>query len=458
MWVVAGQASVFDFGIGRATTHTVAGRLGAGRAAEVRGVVGSALALVVSTGVLAGIGLYAAADVLAFDLLNVPAGLEREALMSFRLLAYALPAITVAPALRGVLEAYGRFDLSNYIRVPLGAFAVLGPLAALAFTDRLDVIVAVLVIGRVAGAAAYIIAVTRATPDAWPLQLNAAAGRELFRYGGWISGSTLATASLEYGSRLLIGGVLPVAAVAYFSTPADLIARVLMIPAALVGVLLPSLSAALAASSGASEALIGRSARAIFVFMAPVALVIAALAPEGLTLWVGADFASEAAAPLQLLGIAALLNGVAMVPATALVSSGKPHLVAFPVLAELPLFLLAAWYALQAGYGVTGVAAAYAGRMGLDLLLLAALCGWTVGGTRAPLARVVLAALAATAALLSVAFFVPLGVRLPTAAAIFVLGAGAAWWGLLEQEDRKWVSDLSRVLCARLLRSRPGGD
>ena len=458
VWVVAGQASVFDFGIGRALTHTVAGRLGAGRADEVGGVVGTALVLVVTTGTLAGLGLFFGAEALAFDLLNVPAGLEDEARSGFRLLAAALPAITAAPALRGVLEAYQRFDLSNYVRVPLGAFAVLGPLAALLFTSRLDWIVGVLVVGRVLGAAVYLVLLIRAAPAAWPLRLDAGAGRELAQYGGWISGSTLATAALEYASRFMIGVVLPVAAVAHFSAPADLIARVLMVPAALVGVLLPSLSASLAARASESIVLIARSARVIFALMAPVALCIAAFAYEGLSLWISPSFAESAAPSLQLLAVAALLNGVAMVPATTLVSAGRPHLAALPVLVELPLFLAGAWYALQAGYGVAGVAAAYCIRVGIDLVVLAGFCAWTIRETLWPLARVVVATLIATLACLCLSYVVPIGSRPLVLLASVFLGAAATWWGLFDQNDRQGVCKLLGAVWARRLRPRPGSE
>ena len=456
VWVIAGQASVFDLGIGRALTHTVAERIGAGRHGEVRGLVGVALLAVGGAGLLAGAGLYAGASALALDVLQVPVGMEREAASGFRMLAFALPAITMTSALRGVLEAYQRFDISTLIRVPTGAWAVLGPLAVLPFTQRFDVIVGVLVAGRLLGALAYAAAAVQSTPAVWPFALDGSAIRELTRYGSWMSGATLLNAALEYGSRFLIGAALPVAAVAYFSTPADLSARMLMIPAALVGVLLPSLSATLVRDRALGTAMIGRSAQAVFALMAPVALGVVAFAPEALAWWIDPSFAAEASVALQWLAVATLLNGIATVPATSLVSIGRPDMTALPLLVELPLFFAATWYVLDAGYGVAGVAAAYTLRIGLDLLLMSGLSAWLVRGTGPPLGKVILAALAISAACFGIAQVASPVHRAGLVLLMTLLGGLATWTLLLARADRNSLRGL--LSAASLRRLLPPGS
>ena len=54
--------------------------------------------------------------------------------------------------LRGLLEAHQRFGIVNALRVPLFAFNFVGPAVTLLWSNRLDVVIGVLVAGRVVGA------------------------------------------------------------------------------------------------------------------------------------------------------------------------------------------------------------------------------------------------------------------------------------------------------------------
>ena len=450
VWVVAGHASAFDLGMGSALTHAVAERIGRGRPGEVPGVVGAALVLAGGAGALAGAALFVLAPTLAYGVLNVPAGLEAEATAGFRLLALGLPLITLTSSLRGALEAHQRFDLGSLIRVPLGVMVTVGPLLLLPFTDRFDALVGALVVVRGLGLAAYVVALWRATGALRGLRVERSAWRGLLRYGGWISVATGSGVTIEYASRFLIGSVLPVATIAYFATPADLIAKALLLPSAIVGVLFPTLSATLAADPRRGAVLIGRSSLAVLALMGPAMLGVVALAPEGLALWIDAGFAAQATRPLQWLAMAALVNGLATVTTASLVSVGRPDLTVKPLLIEVPLFLVALWLVLHGGYGVAGVAAVYAARVGVDLLIMSALCARHVPETGPALARVIAAATFVGGASWAVASAEPLVGRAAVGALALVGGGALGWATLVGASDRALLLERVAALRARL--------
>ncbi|CAH2798302.1 MAG: hypothetical protein CBARDCOR_5518 [uncultured Caballeronia sp.] len=106
--------------------------------------------------------------------------------------------------LRGILEAYHRFDITNAIRTPQGLWTFIGPLGALPFSTHLDVIVAVLVVGRLATTILYWLAVRRVIPAASEGgRVTLSSARELVSYGGWTTLSKVLSPVMDYMDRFL---------------------------------------------------------------------------------------------------------------------------------------------------------------------------------------------------------------------------------------------------------------
>ena len=70
---------------------------------------------------------------------------------------------------------------------------------------------------------------------------RAVSGR-LLRFGGWLTLSNIVSPLLTYLDRFLVGGMLSAAAITYYVTPYEIAGRVLVVPAALAGVLFPAMS------------------------------------------------------------------------------------------------------------------------------------------------------------------------------------------------------------------------
>ena len=137
-WAVTGYFSIFDLGIGRAMTKIIAERLGRGELKDIPSVVWTGILFMLIIGLIGTILLYAVSPYLVEDALTIPIKLQGETIKAFFLLAFTIPIVITATSLRGILEAYQRFDLMNFVRIPLGVLTFVSPLIVLQFSKNMD--------------------------------------------------------------------------------------------------------------------------------------------------------------------------------------------------------------------------------------------------------------------------------------------------------------------------------
>lgn len=370
-WVAVGAFTLLDFGLGRSLTLEVSRKLALGRGEDVPAVVQGTLIVLAVVGV-GGAATLAVARVRLLAALGVPAALAPEVEYAILGVCLAAPFMTVSAGMRGVLEAYGRFDLSNLVRVPLGVLTYLGPALALPFSRSVAVSVGVLVTVRVLGAAAFLVCVRALAGggSGWHVEWHHL--RAVVSSGWWMNVANLAGVALTYVDRLILGAMLSLAAVAFYATPQELVGKLTVVPVALSAVLFPALSSAQARQSTDLVGLFSRGLTYTFVLLLPVVMVAAALAPEWLGAWLGGEFARESARPAQWLLLSVLLQSLAITPLNLLQAIGHAPVTAWLQLLQLPLFVCAMWWAVSVA-GITGAAGVWAARMLLDLTLLLAM-------------------------------------------------------------------------------------
>lgn len=369
-WTVVGYFTLFDLGLGWSLTRIVSEKLAAGREEEVPALVWTSLALLSALGVLGAAVIWAIAPWLVSAVLHVPAALEAEALLSVRLLAVAIPVVIGTAGLHGLLAAHQRFAAINAIRVPLMVASYLGPLLALPYSNELPLVVAILVGSRALGCAASLAVCLRIVPALRKrIVVRTGLVRSLLGYGGWITVTNVVGPVMVSLDRFLIGALLTMAAVAYYSTPYDLVSRVWLASSPAVAVLFPAFAASFSVEPERTRRLFAHGVRYVFVVLFPATLVLATFAREGLRLWLGDEFAAHGAPVLQLLAVGAFVNGMAHVALALVQGVGRPSWAARLHLAELPLYLGAAWL-LIVTMGITGAAIAWLARAFLDALAL----------------------------------------------------------------------------------------
>ena len=369
-WVVLGYFSLFDLGVGRALTKMVSERLGAGRADDLPPLVWTALLLMTLLGVAGAVVLALVSPWLVGHALKISPEHEGEALRAFYLLAFSLPWVISTTGFSGILEANQRFGLVSGLRVPIGFFTYASPLLVLPFSHSLVPVIGLLVLGRLVAWAAYLAACLHVLPQLRKrVAIEWGKARGLVQLGGWMTVSNVVSPLMTYFDRFLIGGLISMAAVAYYVTPYDMVTKLLMVPHSLFGVLFPAMAATFAMDRSRTELLLGRGVRALFLVMFPVTLVVATLAHEGMTLWVGKAFASHSAVVLQWLAVGVFINCLAQAPFALLQGAGRPDITGKLHLVELPLYVTAI-YLLSKAFGLEGVAMAWVLRVAVDTAVL----------------------------------------------------------------------------------------
>ncbi|MEX2582264.1 MAG: flippase [Gemmatimonadota bacterium] len=438
-WVIIGYFGFFDLGISRALTKLLADRIGSGRDEDIPGLIWTALILMAGLGLVGAALLAALAPWLVREALEVPVQLHGEGIAAFYVLAASLPAVITTAGLRGVLEANQKFGLVNALRVPMGLFTYLGPLAVLPFTTNLLFIVSALVAGRVLATLAHLIVCLRVFPL---LRGSAAVRRDLMkpllRIGGWMTVSNVVSPLMTYADRFLIGAFISMTAVAYYATPYEVITKFWLVPAALIGVLFPAFATSYAHDRNRTTKLYERGVRVIFLIMFPIALVVIALAREGLTVWLGPEFAANSTRVLQWLAAGVFINSLGQVPYSVLQGIGRPDITGKLHLAELPFYLLAIWWAASS-YGIEGIAVVWVIRVTLDTAFLFLATRWFLPGV-VPELRGTMRLIAVAPLILAVAAVqAGLLVKLTCLAAFLAIFGLVTWFRFLDPGERALV-------------------
>lgn len=368
-WAVAEGAGMFDLGLGRATVRFVADATARGPA-RLKEIVVASVFSQIAMGVVAGVLLFLLTPVFVGNMFSIAPAAIPEATAMFRVLALHLPVLLSGAALRAALEGAQRFDLSTALRIPGSLASVAIPAAAASAGASLATIMWLLLAVRLVLALISAAAVSRALLGGrWGLPTGFDALREILGYSGWVAVSAALGPALGSIDRFVVGGVVGVTGLGFYTGASEAANRFLLIPATAFAALLPALTLthARGARDRALEAT--RAARRqLAALLLPLCLALFVFAPAILRVWLGPDFASAAGSALRVLAVGVFFGGLAHLPMALLYGSGRPDLPAKIHLAEvwihIPLTL-----ALVRGWGITGAAMAWTIRCGADWLL-----------------------------------------------------------------------------------------
>ena len=445
-WAAIGYFSLFDLGLSRALTHAVATRIAADDAEEeLSAVTWTALWLMLALGVVGGLLLAALTPAIVRIGIEAEPRILDETRMSFFLLAASLPWVVTTAGLRGLLEAHQDFGLVTALRLPLAILTYLGPLLVLPFSSSLVPVIGVLVAVRGATWAAHlIVCLRRYAYLRRGITLRRHAIVPLLRYGGWMTVSNVVSPLMVYVDRFFVAAILPLAAVAHYVTPYELVTKVSVLPQAIVGAHFPAFASTFARDKARTGVLFSRSLRAILLLMSPLLLVVVLFAREGLTAWVGVDLASASAPVLQLLAAGIFVNSLAQAPFAMVQGTGRPDLTGRLHLVELP-FYLASLYWLGHRFGIVGVAMAWSLRALIDAVALLFLAQRQVPGAALRIGSTSLVALLVLLVFGAAALLGTLSAKLTFLLVALLALALLGWTHVVEQAERDSVRQWMRV-------------
>lgn len=366
VWGLIGYFSVFDLGVGRALTVQLS-QLGAnGRTADVGPLLRSGMLLTLAAGILGMALIWLLAPGLANQWLKISPALQDDARLAFLIAAVGVLPTTLASGLRGALEGLDRFAASNLSRIVLGVWMFALPAWSVYFHGpSLETIALYLVLGRclvVSGMALQL----RRHLFAGGAGFAKRHFQALWNYGLWVTVTGIVGPLMVYGDRFFVSAAVGAEQLPLYAIPQDILLRLLLIPMALTGALLPRL-----AGMGVTDTAQAyrQTYRRVGLAMLVICVLSATLAYPALLLWISQDFARSALPVVLVLCVGVWVNAMASVPYTLLHAKGNPRLTALFHLAELVLYVLALWL-LSARFGLVGAALAWLARVLLDWVLL----------------------------------------------------------------------------------------
>ena len=456
-WSLVGYLSFFDLGIARALIQVLAERVGADDQTESPALTWTGLWLLLPLGLVCAGALAGFSQPLAYRVLQVPPPLREETAVALRLIALAVPFMVLTSGLRAVLEAGQRFRLINALRVPLGVLTFAGPWAAQRVDPGLASAVGILVVARVVIFVLHAVVVLRAVPELRRPRLPCVQALARLRsVAGWMSVSSIVSPLMVSADRFVIGAMLPVAAVAYYSTTNEVATKLWLFTAALQPVLLPALSATVLPAPARAAALFDRSVRVIFLTLLLPTLALVLFAYDGLALWLGASFARESAPILQGLAVAVFVNAIGQMAHTVVQSGNRSDITGKLHLLELPLYI-GLLVLLFDHVGIFGVAVAWLARMLFDTTSLLLVSARVLPPARQAVRRAF--RLLGVALVLGAVACVPLPLawRVAEGLVVSVVLALVGWTRLVTPTERELLRTYARrLLPARVLETEPG--
>lgn len=368
LWALIGYFSLFDFGVGRALTFQLSRLSAAGRVEQGTAVLRAGLLLTAAAGLL-GVALVGGlAPGLASHWLKISPALQEDARWAFWIAAAGVLPTTLGSGLRGAMEGLDRFAASNIGRILLGTWMFAVPAMSLYLHGASLVWIALyLVLGRCLVLLMMVVQL-RATLFARAHPLSRAHFQGLWNYGFWVTVTGIVGPLMVYGDRFFVSAAVGADQLSFYAIPQEALLRLLLIPAALTGALLPRLAAMEGPQAHATYRL---AYRRVGWAMLAVCGVAAAAAYPVLSLWISTAFAQAAMPVVWVLCIGVWINSLASVPFIWLQAKGQPRITAVFHVLELVLYLGVLW-ALSARWGLTGAALAWVARVALDWALLRA--------------------------------------------------------------------------------------
>jgi O-antigen/teichoic acid export membrane protein len=240
--------------------------------------------------------------------------------------------------------------------------------------------------------------------------------------------TNLMSPMMVYLDRFVIGALLSMSAVAYYVTPYEAITKMWIIPGALIGALFSAFASNLAQHVERTVKQFDKAIEGIFFLMLPITMLVMAFAHEGLTLWLGHDFAIHAVSVLQILAIGVFINSIGRVPSVFILAAGRPDIPAKLFMFELPIYLFSLWYMLGR-WGVEGAAIAWVARIVLDNVVLFIGCAYVVPLLKQGMWRRIAMSIFPCALLGAVIVITGLAAQIIiTASALLIFAWGAFWF------------------------------
>jgi O-antigen/teichoic acid export membrane protein len=329
-------------------------------------------------GLLGALGIFLGAAWLVGDVFAVPLLLREEARATLQLAALGFLLGQVQNYLNSVPQSLMRYDISGRVEMLFGALVPLATVGVLMLGYGLFEVILL----RVAASSIHCLvlwrAIRRLLPGLrwrWP---GAAPRRALLRFSGWAFLSRFASLSYAHADKLMIGALVGVTGLAYFTVAATLANRVLGLSFRLSGVFFPAASALAAKGELVRlDRVYVKATRYVVYLNASILVLLAVFAHQILGYWMNEAFARHGATILAVMALSQFVDSLTSLPSLVNDGMGHPRVSGLFAVARA-LAGLGIVYLGVAGWGIEGAAW---GHLAASLVFTAAFLCYVHGRT-----------------------------------------------------------------------------
>jgi len=385
---IVGYFAVIDINVTAGSVKYIAGFHARRDDARISETVVFGLAVYALLGLAGGIGLLCGARLLVTEVFAVPAALQGEAVATLRLAALGFFLGQLQSYLQSVPQALMRYDVAGRIEVLFGTGVPLLTVAVLMLGHGLFAVILVRVVAGLLHCLILWRWIRRLLPGLAWRRPGAALRRALLGFSVWSFLSRCATLSYAYADKLIIGALVGVTGLAYFTVAATLANRVLGLSYRLSGVFFPAASAL--AARGELERLNRlylKASRYVVFINASALVLVAVFAYQILYYWMDPRFARAGQLVLALMAWSQFVDSLTSLPSLVNDGMGHPRYSGMFAFARAAFGLLLVYLGV-AGWGIEG--AAWGHLLASSLLscaFLVAVHGRTVPARLGELAR-----------------------------------------------------------------------
>lgn len=382
IWALIGYFNFFDFGAGRALTYEVSRLQNSlqdvgheARRSAIHTILKAGLVLTAVTGILGFLLIGGLAHELAYNWLKITPEWQHDTYLALLITALGVLPATLTSGMRGAMEGLGQFKESNINKIFIGfCMFILPALSIYWHGASLWKLTIYLVAARLLTVAYsvfqlqhYLFAPKQSEQcpsSSTPLRAQI---MQLMSYGFWVTVTGIVSPLMVYGDRFFVSALVGVEHLSPYAIPQEGLMRVLMIPIAICGALMPVF--ATIASRHELNLSYQDNLKRVTKIMAALCVLCLLLAYPGFSLWISVEFAQKAFPITVVLIFGTFINGIAVVPYTLLHATGNTKTTALFHVFEL-FFYMGILYVFTQQFGLLGAAMAWVCRVTVDWALL----------------------------------------------------------------------------------------
>ncbi|MCK7427436.1 flippase [Enterobacter chengduensis] len=360
---IVGYASIFDVGLSRAVIREVS--IFRDNTEEKQRIIFTSSLLVIIMGLIASSILYIFSNEIT-NLLKISQDKYLHVVHSMGILALSIPIFLVTQIWLAVLEGEERFAILNVYKSITGSLLSLLPVIFIHFVPTLESAIWGLVFSRICCLIAAFYLCRKIIINSL-LKFSLTTLKRLLMFGGWITVSNIISPIMAYFDRFIVSNQLGASVVAFYTAPAEIIARLGIIPGAFARAIFPRLSASnIAIDRKKNKRIISLI---LLVVTLPILLLGTLLGDKFMTIWMGDSFSGVPSTILTILLVGFVFNSLAQIPFASIQSRGFAKITAYIHMFELVPYLLMLYFFIK-HYGIMGAAFAWSIRMFVDYLIL----------------------------------------------------------------------------------------